>query len=170
MKPPNLLFYNLLSGLIGAIIGAIIGGFLSYLGSIKAAERTVKALYQQEAKKRKEEKKELKRSVGKRLLAEVKENLSLSDNVQISHAKIRFITEIWSAVKGNIYFLKEELQENLQKAYSEIHRYNVLADYDQEKVLYGRGSLDSVIVERAQKVKEALLLCKEKLEKLSKGD
>ncbi|MGB3346419.1 MAG: hypothetical protein WBA71_04100 [Candidatus Humimicrobiia bacterium] len=166
MESSNLLCYSLLSGLIGAIIG----GFLSYLGSIKAAEKTVKALYQQEAKKKKEEEQELRRSVAKRLLAEVKENLSLSDEVQISHAKIRFITEIWSVVKGNIYFLKEELQENLQKAYSEIHRYNVLADYDQEKVPLTMGSLDSAIVERAQKVKKALLLCKEKLEEFSKED
>lgn len=163
MESPNLLCYSLLSGLIGAIIG----GFLSYLGSLKAAEKTVKALYQQEAEKKEEEKKELKRSVVNRLLVEVKENLSLSDNVQISHAKIRFITEIWSVVKSNIYFLNEELQENLQKAYSEIHRYNVLADYDQEKVPLTMGSLDSAIVERAQKVKEALLLCKEKLDDLS---
>ncbi len=164
MESTNLLGYSLLSGLIGAIIG----GFLSYLGSLKAAEKTVNALYQQEVKKREEEKKELNRSVVNRLLAEVKENLSLSDNVQISHAKIRFITEIWSAVKGNIYFLKEDLQENLQKAYSKIHRYNVLADYDQEKVPLTMGSLDSAIVERAQKVKEALSLCEEKLDNLSK--
>ncbi|MBI2846012.1 MAG: hypothetical protein HYX86_05645 [Chloroflexi bacterium] len=152
---------NLLSGFIGALVG----GFLSYMGAIKAAERTIKATYQQEREKRKTEEEQTKHSIARRLLAEVSENLLLAEEVQIAHAKIRFITDVWSSVKGALFFLGEDLQEDLQRGYADIHRYNVLAEYEQVKVGYGTGYLDKAIIERGQKVKDSLMPCKEKLQK-----
>ncbi|MFZ5366500.1 MAG: hypothetical protein ACOZBZ_04420 [Patescibacteria group bacterium] len=153
-----------LSNLLSGLIGAVIGGLLSYFGSIKAAEKSIKAVYEQESEKRKEEEEKARASTVKRLLAEVNENLALTENIMVNNAKIRFITEAWSTAKGDIYFLSEELQENLQKSYTKIHRYNVLVDYDLGKVSYGGGFLDQPLLKAAEEVKEALLSCKDKLE------
>jgi hypothetical protein len=152
---------NLLSGLIGAVIGSVIGGYIQYMGSIKAAEKSIAALFKQEADRSEEKESSKRQSIVNNFIAEINENISLAEENQISHAKIKFITDAWTTAKANIPFLKSDTQGFLQSAYIEIHKYNALVDYDYVKVDFGRGYLDTSLKKRAESVKKALLLCKE---------
>ncbi len=159
---------NLLSGLIGAVIGAVIGGYLSYLGAIKAAEKTITALYKQDHERREIEAKEKKDAIVNNLLGEISENIDLADQNQIAHAKIKFITDAWDSARGNLYYLSEPTQAQIQKAYINAHNYNALVEYDLAKVPYGAGYFDDEMKKRALATKGELVVCKTELEKLKK--
>lgn len=162
--------HNLTSGLIGALIGSVIGAAATYKAAIKGAEVSIKESTKLDLKRRKHEEDWLKKQVINHLISEIKDNLKLSENVKIYHAKIRFLDEAYEMAKLHAQVLPKEILGLLRSAYVEVTRYNVLADYDQEKVSYGAGYLDDALEKQAEKVKESLSGLPEKLQKYLKDN
>lgn len=157
---------NLLSGLIGVIIGSIIGAIATYFAAIRGAKVSISESAKADLERRRSEEEKLKRSMLNALLAEIDDNLKLAEKVQISHAKIRFLSDAYEQIKRRIDFIPSELIETLRAAYAEAARFNVLADYDQAKVSYGGGHLDESLRKQGDVAKGAFLSCKEVLENI----
>lgn len=170
IDPSNLqqLSISLLSGLMGSIIGAIVGGYFSYKGAMDSAKTQIKNLYQQEKEKREYEKKREEEIMLNSLLSEAKENLELATKWQVHHSKSILSTETWSIYKGSISSLPTSIQERIIKAYTEVKRYNSLAEYDRAKVPVGNGMLDQPIQQQAKVVTDTLAPLIEELDSTSK--
>jgi hypothetical protein len=147
--PFQQLSLTLLSGLMGSVIGAVVGGYYSYKGATDAAKTQIDHLYQQEKEKRKYEKKREEEIMLNSFLSEAKENLDLGTKWQTSYSKSILSTETWSIYKGRITSLPTQIQEKLIKSYTEIKRYNALAEYDRAKVAVGHGTIDQAIQQQA---------------------
>lgn len=144
---------NLLSGLVGAILGAI----FSYKATIKAAKISMRESAKLEFERRQQQDNDLKRQVVSYLDSELEFNRSLTSNEQISHAKVRFMDKAFEMAKTNARNLPAGLIDLLSPIYIEIVRFNVLADYDQEKVAFGGGYLDEALKIQAKLIENKIL-------------
>jgi len=159
---------NLTSGFLGALIGSIIGAIATYKAAIKSTLASIEGSIKADSKRRSYETNELKRQIINYLISEIKDNLQLSKKAKISYAKIRFFNEAYEMAKTHAQILPSGILKLLRPAYVEIARYNVLADYDQEK--HGHGYLDNALAKQAKEVKNSLSGLEEKLEKHLKGN
>lgn len=142
---------SLLSGLLGAIIGAL----TTWFASRDSIEKTfVKSLELDDKKRKRDEEQNIKLAQSS-LLAEVEENLGSLKIWKRYRGKFRFNTFSWNTYKQFTKFFKPVIREKLIKAYSKIHRFNTLIDYDLQ-IPHGSGYNDEEIKRQAEDVEISL--------------
>lgn len=150
-----------MSGLVGAIVGAIVGGVLSAIGTYyattRAARKSFEAAAAADAEVRRIDKNDTKRAYIQSLMAEADHNTRLAENIFIGNAKIRFLTDAYEQAKRRGDLIPNTIVGGLQEAYSEVYRFNALADYDQEKIAAGIGTLDDQLRGQAGVVREVFM-------------
>lgn len=154
---------NLASGLIGAIIGSIIGALATYKAAIKGAKVSIEETSKVETRRQKGLDENFRKQIIRYLNEELESNLELTKNIQISRAKIRFLDKAFENTRVNARLMPQDLFEILRPLYVEIWRFNVLADYDQEKVPWGGGYLDDALVKQGEVIKTKIEDVKSKL-------
>lgn len=160
---------SLTSGLIGALIGSIIGAIATYKAAIKGAKVSIEESVKIDIKQHRYETNTLKKQVINHLISEANDNLKLSENIKIGHAKIRFLNEAYEMAKLHAQVLPIATLEMLRPAYVEVIKYNALADYDQAKVSYGGGYLDNALIKQAELVRNKFSELPKKLQGFLKG-
>ena len=88
------------------------------------------------------------------MLAEIEANLKLARQ-PFEGRLVPFLVDMWTAHKGEITRLPEDLQDNLHQAYIEIRMANVIVEADLHKVSHGAGYLDNRYTERCGKIAKA---------------
>jgi len=161
---------NLISGLLGALIGSIIGAIATYKAAIRGAQVSIEGSIKADSKRRRYETNELKKQIINHLISEIEDNLQLSEKARISYAKIRFFNEAYEMAKAHAQVLPSGLLKPLRPAYVEVARYNILADYDQEKISHGGGYLDNALTKQVEEVKSSFSGLKEKLQEYLKDN
>ncbi len=144
---------NLASGLIGAIIGSVIGAIATYFAAIKGAKTSIEETVKVESKKQRQLDKNLEEQIIQSLREELEHNLQLASNSTIGSAKVRFLDKAFEMASASARLLPKEILTNLRPVYVEVWRFNILANYDQEKVPWGLGSLDEALKRQAEVVK-----------------
>jgi len=152
----NIEINNLTSGLIGAIIGSLIGGIATYFTTIKGAKTSIDAAAKLDADRRARDENNLTDQVLDSLNEELKFNLQLTETARLSSLRIRFIDRAFEFAMTNARVLPEGLIKLLNPVYIEICRFNILAEYDQEKIPFGLGSLDDSLRAQSERIKEAI--------------
>ncbi|MBI2443799.1 MAG: hypothetical protein HYV42_00975 [Candidatus Magasanikbacteria bacterium] len=136
---------NLLSGFFGSIIGAGV----TYFATIKSIRETAEL----DVQRRLEHERDLVKQILNYLKEELDFNLSLSDNIMVNGAKIRFLDKAYEMAKLNAGILPGDMIKTLNPIYREIIRYNSLVDFDQAALSYGDGRLDEAIFKQGTQVK-----------------
>ena len=156
-----LIWLNLLSGLIGAVIGAGATILASWFAIMKTAKMDLKRRRQQEY--------ELKTRIIKSLEVEIEDNIKLSEEVFISHAKVPFINDAYQLSKLNAPILPPELFGIISPVYAEIAKYNAIIGYDQRiSNPVSWGTFDSKFTEKNSVIKEKLFSLKNEIQKFLK--
>ena len=155
---------NLSSGVIGAFGGALIGGIASYLGAIHAAKITIGETVKADLEKRETENIERQKMLLWALLAEVNDNLLMAEDMFVGYAKIRYSTDIYEQIRLNTDIIPTDAVMPAREAYAAAARFNSLAEYDQQKIQPGIGSLDKALQARNEDAKKAFTALKGLLE------
>lgn len=156
---------NLSSGIIGALGGSLIGGITSYLAAIHAAKISIAETAKADLEKREAENIERKKMLLHAFLAEVHDNLALAEDIFIGYAKIRYSTDIYEQIRLNINIIPPDAILQAREAYAAAYRFNSLAEYDQQKIQPGIGTLDKSLKAQNERSKVAFFALKDLIEK-----
>lgn len=155
------LLLQVLVPLIAALGGAIIGGIFSYKGSINATNRQIDNLYAQEKENRIYMEKQQMEAMRQALLTESRENLNIAQSWGGNYFVYLLGTEAWAIYKGNIKEISETQQSKLLQAYTEIRRYNSMAEFFKFNYSAPKNSMNN----QAEQVINACQLVIEELSK-----
>jgi hypothetical protein len=153
---------TLLSGFLGAIIGALATIFASWFAIWKTAKI--------DFERRKQQEQELKSQILKLIVAEINDNLELSKETFISHAKTPFLNDAYQLYKLNASILPPDLLTSISPVYAEISKYNSLINYDQHLSMpVSIGTFDEKFVEKNKVIEEKLSFLINKVQKFLNG-
>ena len=134
------------------------------MAAIRAAKISIGETVKAEQEIREVENIERKRMFLQALLSEVNDNLLMAEDIFVGYAKIRFSTDIYEQIRLNIDALPADAILPAREAYSAAIRFNSLAEYDQQKISPGAGTLDKRLRDRNEVAKTAFTGLREILE------
>jgi hypothetical protein len=103
--------------LLAGLLGALVGGALSIIGSIIGTKMTARSALKLWAQQQHKSELRSRQAAVRNLLAEIRDNLRLSQSAPSNHTLVALLVDSWEAYKGTIEFLSPAIQESVRKGY-----------------------------------------------------
>jgi hypothetical protein len=135
---------NMWESLLSGLVGALVGGFLTIAAGVWAVNQTARASLKLAIKERRERERENDKATATNLLGEVRDNIAIGElsKVERNHTLVPFITDMWQAHKGNVYFMPPTLQQALRQGYLHAELANTVVRRDLSQLKFQQGYLD----------------------------